>query len=59
VKLFITHAGLGSLAEGVYHGVPLITMPGFADQFGNAAKAERKGFGIQINWPDLTEERLR
>ncbi|TRY74075.1 hypothetical protein TCAL_06710 [Tigriopus californicus] len=57
-KLFITHGGLLSTQEALFHGVPMIYMPGFADQFANAARAERLGFGKQIDWPDLTEELL-
>jgi len=31
-KLFITHGGLMSTMEAIYHGKPMIVMPGFADQ---------------------------
>ena len=33
VKLFITHGGLGSFLESLYHATPLLVMPGFVDQF--------------------------
>ncbi|CAH0596439.1 unnamed protein product [Chrysodeixis includens] len=51
--LFITHGGLLSLTETIHFGVPVITIPVFADQFQNAKRAESKGYGIAI---DLTEE---
>ncbi len=31
-KLFITHGGLMSTEEAIYHGVPIVVMPGFRDQ---------------------------
>lgn len=35
-KLFITHAGKGGVAEAQYHGVPMVALPIFGDQQGNA-----------------------
>ncbi len=59
MRLFVTHAGMGSVAESVFHGVPLVTMPAFADQFANAAMADRLGFGKTVGWKDLTVQGLR
>ena len=36
VKLFITHGGLGSFLESLYHATPLLVMPGFVDQERNS-----------------------
>lgn len=57
-RLFITHGGLFSIQESVYHGVPLIILPVFADQPLNAQKAENDGYGIQLDWDMLTAEQL-
>ena len=47
-RLFITHCGLLSKQEVVYHGVPFIALPVWADQPINAQKAQ--------HWDELTEE---
>jgi len=31
-KIFVTHGGMMSTMESLYHGKPMIVMPGFADQ---------------------------
>ena len=58
VKLFITHGGLLSTEEGIYHGKPLLFIPGFGDQFANAARAKDLGLGEKLLWESLTEEAL-
>ncbi|KAF2905635.1 hypothetical protein ILUMI_00537 [Ignelater luminosus] len=58
IKLFITHGGLLSTTEAIYHGVPIIGIPVLADQLKNAATAERDGYGIAIPFRELTEEKL-
>ncbi|CAH1102050.1 unnamed protein product [Psylliodes chrysocephalus] len=60
VKLFITHGGLLSTFETIYHGVPVLTLPVFGDQKLNAARMETLGYGIKLTFsaitePDLTE----
>ncbi len=59
VKLFITHGGLGSLIEAVYHGTPTLVMPCFGDQFSNAARSEGIGLGVSLSWADFDEDTLR
>lgn len=48
-KAFITHAGQGSLAEGVHNQVPMLAFPLFADQFTNGQKIVEAGIGAMIN----------
>lgn len=54
----ITHGGFLSTTEAIYHGVPMIGIPIFADQEKNMAGAERNGYGILVQYKQLTEERL-
>lgn len=48
LKLFITHAGKGGVSEAQYHGVPMLALPVFADQPGNADKLVASGYGLQL-----------
>ncbi|XP_018579875.1 UDP-glucuronosyltransferase 2B15-like [Anoplophora glabripennis] len=58
VKLFITHGGLLSTIETVYHGVPIIAIPIGGDQKMNAYGAERQGYGIVLPLREISEEKL-
>lgn len=46
--LFITHAGMNSVQEGLYYGVPMVFVPQQMEQLINARIAEAKGVGIII-----------
>ncbi|CAG9767336.1 unnamed protein product [Ceutorhynchus assimilis] len=52
VKLFITHGGFLSTTETIYHGVPVLAIPVFADQFMNAKKAVQYGYGLMLPYHD-------
>ncbi|XP_041982969.1 UDP-glucosyltransferase 2-like [Aricia agestis] len=52
--LFITHGGLLSIIEAINYGIPLISMPFFADQYINSDRLVEKGFGKRL---DLTDGR--
>lgn len=49
IKLFITHAGKGGVAEAQYHAVPMLALPVFADQPGNADKLASSGYGLRVD----------
>uniref|UniRef100_A0A3P8WRN2 glucuronosyltransferase n=1 Tax=Cynoglossus semilaevis TaxID=244447 RepID=A0A3P8WRN2_CYNSE len=57
-RLFITHGGQNSLLQAVYHGVPVLGIPLFGDQFDNVVRAETKGFGLSISLTDITRQLL-
>ncbi|KAK3919396.1 UDP-glycosyltransferase UGT5 [Frankliniella fusca] len=58
LRLFVTHGGLLSTQEAVYHGVPLVGIPVFADQTFNMRLATRKGFCEQVDFATITKENL-
>ena len=55
-RLFITHAGLLSTQEAIYHGVPVVAVPIFGDQDTNAVRITEAGIGIMLEILGATEE---
>ncbi|XP_017771338.1 PREDICTED: UDP-glucuronosyltransferase 2C1-like, partial [Nicrophorus vespilloides] len=55
---FITHGGFGSITEAIFHGVPMIAIPFFGDQQKNVAETAQRGFAIQLELEDISEESL-
>ncbi|KAK9877425.1 hypothetical protein WA026_018538 [Henosepilachna vigintioctopunctata] len=55
IKLFISHGGLGGLIETVYHGVPILGIPFFADQNNNVAFVEESRFGFKLKLDNLSQ----
>ncbi|XP_069965745.1 UDP-glycosyltransferase UGT5 [Bactrocera oleae] len=59
VKIFITHGGLLSTTESIYHGKPFIGIPIFGDQFLNMNRAEAGGYGISVDYTNFTKEKFK
>lgn len=57
-KAFITHGGLNSLQEAIYHGVPVLGLPFGTDQVCNLNKAKNDGYGLMLDWKDITRDTL-
>lgn len=57
--LFITHGGLNSISEGIYHQTPLIVLPQAADQFVNAEQVAKHKVGVWLQRPVQPLARLR
>nr|XP_018905849.1 PREDICTED: UDP-glucuronosyltransferase 2B13-like [Bemisia tabaci]XP_018905858.1 PREDICTED: UDP-glucuronosyltransferase 2B13-like [Bemisia tabaci]XP_018905867.1 PREDICTED: UDP-glucuronosyltransferase 2B13-like [Bemisia tabaci] len=53
VVLFMTHCGLLSVQESIYHGVPVIGIPLMIDQYINANQIVQKNLGLQIKYSDI------
>ncbi|ELU11456.1 hypothetical protein CAPTEDRAFT_152728 [Capitella teleta] len=59
LKLFITHGGLNSVIESIYHAVPMVAIPVALDQPGNAARLSDKHLGVRMSIAeDFTTEKL-
>ncbi|KAG7160269.1 2-hydroxyacylsphingosine 1-beta-galactosyltransferase-like 3 [Homarus americanus] len=58
VRAFVTHGGLLSLQEAVYHNVPIVGLPLMSDQHLNVRQAVTLGLGRQLTLETLTEDNL-
>ncbi|XP_018324508.1 2-hydroxyacylsphingosine 1-beta-galactosyltransferase-like [Agrilus planipennis] len=59
LKLFITHGGLLSTIEAIYHAVPLLALPVFGDQLMNAAEIEALGYGLKLPFVDFDKQQFK
>ncbi|KAL3289129.1 hypothetical protein HHI36_003567 [Cryptolaemus montrouzieri] len=56
LKLFISHGGLGSTTEAVFHGVPVLGIPFFADQKTNIDSVIEAGFAKRLELGEITQK---
>ncbi|CAG9806766.1 unnamed protein product [Chironomus riparius] len=59
LRAFITLGGLLSLMEAVHYAKPVIGIPIFNDQKHNMARVTSQGYGIQLDYDNLSEDMLR
>lgn len=57
-KVFVTHGGLNSLQESVYHSVPMVVVPLQFDQHRNARIVRLKGLGVSLDKNAMKPEDL-
>ncbi|XP_054754852.1 UDP-glucuronosyltransferase 2B33-like isoform X2 [Lytechinus pictus] len=57
-KLFIYQGGNNGLYEALYHGVPTLVLPVFADQLCVASRVTEKGMGSSLDIHTLSAENL-
>lgn len=58
LKVFVTHGGLLSLQEAIYHKTPIVGVPLGNDQIPNILRAEQKGYAVMLEWSNFTAEGL-
>nr|AHX56950.1 UDP-glycosyltransferase 211G1 [Strigamia maritima] len=54
IQLFITHGGLLSMQESVYHAVPVVAVPLFGDQGSNVARVQELEIGVKVDFHNIS-----
>uniref|UniRef100_A0A1A8KD17 2-hydroxyacylsphingosine 1-beta-galactosyltransferase n=1 Tax=Nothobranchius kuhntae TaxID=321403 RepID=A0A1A8KD17_NOTKU len=57
-RAFLSHGGLNSIYEAMYHGVPVVGVPLFGDHYDTMTRVAAKGMGIMLHWKYMTEDDL-
>lgn len=57
--VFITHAGMNSVNESIYHEVPMVAIPMCTDAFANAERVRELQIGVKLSKYFVTAGRLR
>lgn len=58
LRVFISHCGLGSVAEAKFHGVPVVGIPLGIDQVTNADSIVSEGWAEKVDINTLSVETL-
>ncbi len=56
VAAFISHCGMNSLSESLYHGKPILGLPFFGDQHYNAGRLLEINAGLKLNKDRFTQQ---
>ncbi|XP_061001229.1 UDP-glucuronosyltransferase 2B4-like isoform X3 [Dama dama] len=57
-KAFITHGGNNGVYEAIYHGIPMVGTPLFADQDDNIARMKAKGTAVRLDFETMSTNDL-
>ncbi|XP_037845308.2 UDP-glucuronosyltransferase 2B18 isoform X3 [Chlorocebus sabaeus] len=57
-RAFITHGGANGIYEAIYHGVPMVGIPLFADQPDNIAHMKAKGAAVRLDFDTMSSTDL-
>ncbi|NP_001170967.1 UDP glucuronosyltransferase 5 family, polypeptide D1 [Danio rerio] len=56
IKAFVAHGGTNGVQEAIFHGVPVLGVPLFFDQFDNLIRVQGKGAGKILKLSELNAE---
>ncbi|XP_053455727.1 UDP-glucuronosyltransferase 2B4-like [Nycticebus coucang] len=57
-KAFVTHGGTNGIYEAIYHGVPMVGIPLFADQPDNIIRMKAKGAAVTLDFTTMSSADL-
>ncbi|XP_058402377.1 UDP-glucuronosyltransferase 2B31-like isoform X5 [Diceros bicornis minor] len=57
-KAFITHGGANGVYEAIYHGIPMVGIPLFADQPDNIARMKTRGAAVRLDFNTMSSTDL-
>ncbi|XP_008528477.1 UDP-glucuronosyltransferase 2B31-like isoform X1 [Equus przewalskii] len=57
-KAFVTHGGANGIYEAIYHGIPMVGIPLFADQPDNVAHMKTKGAAVRLDFTIMSSTDL-
>jgi MGT family glycosyltransferase len=57
--VFVTHGGMNSVSEALYHGVPMVVIPFGSDQPVNARCVEQLGVGMSLTYYDADKTSIK
>ncbi|XP_053297386.1 UDP-glucuronosyltransferase 2C1 [Pleuronectes platessa] len=58
-KVFVAHGGTNGVQEAIYHGVPVVGIPLFFDQFDNLVRLKERGAAKIIQLGDLNGQSFK
>nr|XP_057944412.1 UDP-glucuronosyltransferase 2C1-like [Doryrhamphus excisus] len=56
MKLFVAHGGTNGVQEAIYHGVPVVGIPLFFDQYDNLLRLSDRGAAIIVQLASLNKD---
>ncbi|KAM7326470.1 hypothetical protein ACRRTK_014948 [Alexandromys fortis] len=57
-RVFVTHGGANGIYESIHHGVPMVGIPLFAEQYDNIAHMVAKGAAASVDFHTMTSSDL-